>query len=116
MYKRLKAAHDAEMASEPQELGPWVIMRLNTLKKMEQNLLKHDPYKHLPIVRALIKAYRSGELKEPVDGKVTYWSEGKMIAGPKKWDYEDYRAIHRRHGSPRSFWVEVVGGPGVIRM
>lgn len=115
--KRMKEICDRQMDSEPKELGERVIRRLNTLKQMEPDLRKRDPYGHLPIVRALVKAYRSGELKEPVDEQVTYWSNGTQIEGPRKWDLKDFRAIHHKHGDPRSFWVEGVGDdPGVCRM
>lgn len=105
----MKEARDKELASESQELDREVIIRLNSLKSMEADLAKRDPCGHLSTVQALIKAYRSGELKRSSDGTVTYWCDGKQIGGPKKFDVDDYLMIYRQRGSPESFWVEGVG-------
>jgi Leu/Phe-tRNA-protein transferase len=61
-----------------------------------------------PNVIAIMAAYRSGDLVWNDDpDSVTYWAHGKMIAGPKKMEMDEFLAISKEYGH-RGVWVEGV--------
>ena len=85
-----------------------MVNRIGCLQRIEKHLIKtEDPCKELPNVRAIIEAYRSGELAW--DENTTYWCQGKKIAGPSIFSWDDFRKYNtkenRGHGG---FWVEGV--------
>lgn len=106
-FKMLRAHRDKMIASEKNGLSLDVVKRLDSLKVIEKDLVANgDTWESLPNVRAIIKAYRSGELKWSRDGKATYWSHGKQICEPKTWDYDDIIQVNREHNGSKGFWVE----------
>lgn len=93
--------------SEPHGLSWEVIQRLDCLKQIQKNLEEEEGIdNNLSNVKAIITAYRSKELTWNED-LVTYWSKGKIIAGPQKLDMKDLYALSAKHG-PKGFWVEGV--------
>lgn len=85
------------------------IQRMKDLKMIKSYLEKKgDPHKELRNVRAVMRAYESGDLKS--DGNATYWCRGKMIAGPKPFEMDDFKKLNtpKNRGSG-GFWVEGVG-------
>lgn len=88
---------------------PWlVVIRLNSLKAIDKDLLNNgDPYEQLENVQAIIDAYRSGEL-EWDQGLVTFWSKGEQLCEPKEFDLEDFKAVNKEYDGKKGFWVEGV--------
>ncbi|CAG8230998.1 unnamed protein product [Penicillium salamii] len=83
-----------------------VAQRLHHLSGI-QNMLQTegDPDGQLPNVRALLKAFRAGELKVE-RGMVTYWSNGVRLNEPTKFNRELHERMLRENDSTHSFWVE----------
>ncbi|KAJ5154015.1 uncharacterized protein N7500_009454 [Penicillium coprophilum] len=93
------------ISSEPQGLGWEVVQRLDSLKKLERSLGDGDDNEDdLSNVKAIMTAYRSRKLTWDRDS-VTYWSNGKLIAGPQKLNMQELYALSAKHG-PKGFWVE----------
>ncbi|KAJ5733424.1 hypothetical protein N7493_002210, partial [Penicillium malachiteum] len=83
-----------------------VIERIGVLEVIEDYLVGiKDPCGELKNVRAIIAAYQSGELE--VNGKATYWGQGKMVAGPSVFMMEDFRRYNTAENrGDGGFWVE----------
>lgn len=82
------------------------INRIGCLQLIEQHLVKTgDPCKELLNVRAIITAYENGELKW--DENTTYWCQGKKVAGPSIFSWEDFRKYNTQENrGDGGFWVE----------
>lgn len=91
--------------SEPKNLSWEVVQRLDALKQIQAHLEKEDKHEHLSTVKAIIDAYRSGQLSLDGTGMVTFWSYGKLIAGPKDLEFNELYALNAKHG-PNGFWLE----------
>lgn len=86
--------------------------RLDSLKAIHAFLENDgDPFQLLSNCRAVIEAYRSGQLGwNP--GLVTYWSNGKQLCQPRPFDWDEFEAINAKHNGHKDFWTEPVGqGP-----
>ncbi|KAJ5813132.1 hypothetical protein N7447_010155 [Penicillium robsamsonii] len=92
--------------SEPKGLSWEIVQRLDSLKKLERSLEDEDEDNNLSNVRALMTAYRSGKLIWDRES-VSYWSNGGLIAGPKKLNIQELYSLSAKHG-PTGFWVEGV--------
>ncbi|CAI7622301.1 unnamed protein product [Penicillium pancosmium] len=107
-FLELKAAENKISDGWPKGLDKDVYQRLNSLKAIEEHLSKEgDNYKELPNVRALITAYKSGQLKWN-GGLVTYWSKGLKLSEPRPFDWDEFEAINKKHDGHDAFWVEGV--------
>lgn len=96
-------------AVEPTGLSPEVITRIQCLWHIERDHETNgDPLQQLPNVRALLGAYRLGELQWSSEGKVTFWSKGKQIGEPRVFDWDDFEKVAREHNGHKGFWVEGV--------
>ncbi|KAJ5084120.1 hypothetical protein NUU61_008699 [Penicillium alfredii] len=115
-YKVRKRARDAILTAEPEIQDENVAQRLHWLKFTEAELVKDgDKGEHLPNVRALIKAYRSGKLAWD-ETKVTYWSKGKQLCEPQEFDVEGFKKINLANNGHKGFWVEGGEKPGPFNM
>ncbi|CAG8424099.1 unnamed protein product [Penicillium salamii] len=94
--------------SEPKGLDWEVIQRLDELKQLKANLGKEDKDKNLPNVEAIIKAYQTKNISSKGD-LVTFWCDGKLVAGPKKFDPKELYALSSKQGST-GLWVEGIDG------
>lgn len=92
--------------SEPKGLDWEVIQRLHELKQLKANLSEEDKDKNLPNVEAIIKAYQTKQISNKGD-LVTFWCDGKLVAGPKKFDPKELYALSSKQG-PAGLWVEGV--------
>ncbi|KAJ5581356.1 hypothetical protein N7450_007657 [Penicillium hetheringtonii] len=106
--ERLKKARDTQSAVMKQFFGKsWeVIQRMANLQKIADHLKKiKDPYQELVNVEAILAAYKAGKLEW--NDHATYWCQGKMIAGPSPFSFEDFGKLktdeNRGNGG---FWVE----------
>ncbi|KAJ5497512.1 hypothetical protein N7463_009499 [Penicillium fimorum] len=81
-----------------------IVQRLDSLKKLEQILGRKDDDDNLSNVKALMAAYRSGDLGWDRD-LVSYWLNGKRLTGPKKLNIQELYSLSTEHG-PKGFWVE----------
>ncbi|KAK5789576.1 hypothetical protein VI817_008699 [Penicillium citrinum] len=72
---------------------------------MSHLLLLGDDYKQLPNVRAIIEAYRMGEL-DFSSTLVTYWSNGEKISEPGKFQLKHFLSVNKRYNGHEGFWVE----------
>ncbi|KAJ5724859.1 hypothetical protein N7493_006587 [Penicillium malachiteum] len=92
------------------------ICRLQSLKIIEEELERQgDPCKELLNVRAIMNAYQSRYLE--VDGNATFWCNGELLAGPQRFEWEDFWRLNtaeNRKGS--GFWLEHISPeqPGPI--
>ncbi|KAJ6007944.1 hypothetical protein N7540_011920 [Penicillium herquei] len=92
------------------------ICRLENLKLIEEELKRQgDPCKELLNVRAIMNAYQSQRLE--VDGNATFWCNGELLAGPQRFDWDDFWRLNtaeNRKGS--GFWLECISPekPGPI--
>jgi hypothetical protein len=88
---------------------PWkVAKRLKDLRFIEEDLAKNDVQEQMSNVQAIIAAYTSGELKWK-RGTCTFWSNGRMVWGPGKFDWKTFSDVNKAHQGHKSFWVEEVG-------
>ncbi|KAJ5721158.1 uncharacterized protein N7483_009092 [Penicillium malachiteum] len=82
------------------------ICRLESLKIIEEELERQgDPCKELLNVRAIMNAYQSQRLE--VNGNVTFWCNGELLAGPQRFNWDDFWRLNtaeNRKGS--GFWLE----------
>lgn len=94
---------------EPAGLGWDVYRRLHTLKAIQADLEKDgDSYEQLSNVRAVIEAYRSGQLGwNP--GLITYWSNGVQLCQPRPFDWDEFEAINAKYKGHNNFFTEPVG-------
>ncbi|KAJ5703937.1 hypothetical protein N7493_011075 [Penicillium malachiteum] len=104
----LKAQKAAVQGLKAQYRGrSWeVIQRIGSLQIIAAHLEERgDPLGELPNVYAIIWAYENGQLQW--DDNATYWCQGRMIAGPSPFSWDDFRSLNtqenRGHGG---FWVE----------
>jgi hypothetical protein len=101
-------ARNAMIDSEPTGLSYEIVQRLHALKLIKDHLeTKGDPDVQLPNVRALLKAYRAGELKWS-EGMVTYWSNGLQLNTPTKFNRELHEQMTLENDATKSWWVEGV--------
>ncbi|KAJ5707268.1 hypothetical protein N7488_007069 [Penicillium malachiteum] len=100
-----KKTREAVMKQYPGKSWP-VIERLGALELIEDHLVRiKDPCGELKNVRAVIAAYQSGELE--VNGKATYWGQGKMVGGPSVFMMEDFRRYNTAENrGDGALWVE----------
>ncbi|CAI7565981.1 unnamed protein product [Penicillium glandicola] len=105
MYQDIKQRQIDMISSEPPGLSWEVVQRLDCLKRVKASFdeLGNDSG-NTPNVVAIMDAYRSGNL---VWDKytVTYWAHGKMVAGPKKMEVEEFLTLSSELG-PHGIWVE----------
>ncbi|KAJ5811238.1 hypothetical protein N7447_010754, partial [Penicillium robsamsonii] len=105
IYQKMKQQQTDMINSEPEGLSWEVVQRLDCLKGVKKSFdeLGNDNG-NTPNLMAIMDAYRSGDL---VWGKdtVTYWAHGKMVAGPKKMDMEEFYTLSSELG-PHGIWVE----------
>ncbi|OKP09965.1 hypothetical protein PENSUB_4677 [Penicillium subrubescens] len=106
-YMKRKAEKDEILAAAPGL--PWkVAKRLKDLRFIEEDLAKNDVQEQMSNVQAIIAAYTSGELKWK-RGTCTFWSNGRMVWGPGKFDWKTFSDVNKAHQGHKSFWVEEVG-------
>ncbi|CAG7925482.1 unnamed protein product [Penicillium olsonii] len=105
-YLRMRKARKEIADSQPKGLDLEVVQRLHHLSAIQNQLqTRGDPDDQLPNVRALLKAYRGGDLKVS-RGMVTYWSEGVQLNKPEMFNRELHEKMIRENDATRSFWVE----------
>lgn len=99
------------MASHP-GLSLETILRINKLVMIEKQVEEWgDPCKELPNIRAIITAYRAGELVWEAHSRVTYWCNGKCIQGPSEFSWDDFRKLNTKENrAGGGFWIEGVSG------
>ncbi|CAG8890964.1 unnamed protein product [Penicillium egyptiacum] len=109
MYQNMKQRQTEMINSEPAGVSWEVIQRLDSLERIKKDFDEFgNDNGNTPNVIAIMAAYRSGDLVWSDDpGSVTYWAHGKMVAGPKKMDMEEFLDISRERG-PHGIWVEGV--------
>lgn len=85
-----------------------VIQRLESLETIKSHLEeKGDPCKELANVRAIIAAYKADQLQW--DDRVTFWCQGKQIAGPFEFSWDDFEKFNTEENrGGGGFWVEGV--------
>ncbi|KAJ5221314.1 uncharacterized protein N7469_010201 [Penicillium citrinum] len=89
----------------PAGLSREVCHRLTELSELERYLsTNEDKYQELSNVRALISAYKGGDL-EWHEGLVTYWSHGKKLCEPRPLDWDEFEVINRKHKGHVGFWI-----------
>ncbi|KAJ6122913.1 hypothetical protein N7512_005378 [Penicillium capsulatum] len=97
---------DKMVSSESEHLSLETVQRVDTLKAIEKNLIANgDEHGQLPNVRAVLEAYRSGDLAW-YPNLVTYWSEGKQLCKPRPFDWDEFEVINASVQGHRSFWTE----------
>lgn len=102
------------IASEPKGLSWPVVQRLNTLKQMEayfeaQESLNTVDRGCLANIRAIQKAYRSGELKWNGSRNITLWRKGCLIGGPLALSEEEFmRKMCGAYRTLDGLWAEGV--------
>jgi hypothetical protein len=96
------------MQGEPKGVNRATYERIDTLKFINQAISKgHDPLSEKSNVEAILNAYRTGQL-EWIPDLVTYWSNGKQLCQPRRFDWDEFEAINQAHSGHQSFWVEGV--------
>lgn len=70
-------------------------------------MLKHDPQEQMSNARAIIAAYLNKELAW-TKATVTFWSHGRKVWGPGKFDWKTFDTVNKAHEGHKSFWVEEV--------
>ncbi|EPS32544.1 hypothetical protein PDE_07504 [Penicillium oxalicum 114-2] len=105
----MDAVIEAEKASP--SLNRKIIMRLRQLEEMERQIAAKGEDKHAlgANIKALIRAYRSGELGWHL-GLVTYWSYGKQLCQPRPFHYFEFLEINGEAKGHCGFWVEGLFG------
>ena len=92
--------------NEPASLKEQAYKRIYELRLLELDLVaKRDPQNQLPNVRALLKAYRSGDL-EIQKGQVIFYLDGVPLGEPKEWNVKEYLAIQKEKAPEAVLWVE----------
>ncbi|KAJ5915125.1 hypothetical protein N7454_011237 [Penicillium verhagenii] len=88
-----------------------VVQRIESLESMQKSLEdseEEDEYKQLANVKALLKAYKSGELDWYAPGLVTYWSHGRQLCQPRPHDWDEFLEVNIKHDGEEGFWMEGV--------
>lgn len=109
VYQEIQDQIDSVKKSEDPKLSMEAAMRVKNLEVIKEYLeTEGDPFSQLVNVDALIEAYRDGTLVW-LPMKVSYWSNGKCLAGPMNFDmiFEDAKWYNEQCGG-QSFWVEGV--------
>lgn len=78
---------------------------MSSLKKK-----RGDPNDQLQNVKAILAEYREKRLQW-TKRLVTYWSKGKKLCEPRRFDWDEFEAINAKHDGHQSFWVEGVCAP-----
>ncbi|KAJ5788371.1 hypothetical protein N7457_003361 [Penicillium paradoxum] len=116
MYQKRKKAFKDMIKSEPSGLSWGVVQRLDTLKIIEAHVVEEgDPDDQLPNIRALMESYRSKKLTFK-SGMVSYWSEGRQLNSPEKFDENVHKRMLKSHDTTRSWWVEGLSGVSPVNM
>ncbi|KAJ5613926.1 hypothetical protein N7528_007580 [Penicillium herquei] len=105
MLKAQKATVQGLKAQNPGR--SWeVIQRIGGLEIIAAHLEERgDPLGELPNVYAIISAYENGQLQW--DDNATYWCQGRMIAGPSLFSWDDFRNLNTPENRGNGgFWVE----------
>ncbi|KAJ5976410.1 hypothetical protein N7481_010117 [Penicillium waksmanii] len=111
-YEKRKKDYENLMGSEPAGLSFEVVIRLKRLETVKSSLLQaDDKYNAIPNIDAIMKDYRAGGYVWDY-GKVTYWSNGKFLCGPKEFDVDEFLLLHSEHDGPKGFWAEIHDNPG----
>lgn len=107
-YETMQRKRDDMIATMPEGLGLNVALRINSLKEIGKTLESNgDPHSEIPNILAIIDAYNTGKLKwEP--GKVSYWADGKPLAGPKKFEWNECERLSENYKTTHGFWIEGV--------
>lgn len=94
--------------AEPSGLSWSVIVRLQNLDLIAKSIEnKGDPYKKLRSLKAIMAAYRSGQL-EWHPGLVTYWSQGCQVSQPRPHDLNEAVLLAEHFANQDLFWAEGV--------
>jgi hypothetical protein len=110
-YEKQQKALQGLMLSETVGLSLEVVIRLKRLETVKNSLLQtDDKYNAIPNIDAIMNDYRMGGYVWEY-GKVTYWSNGTFLRGPKKFDVDEFLLLHSEHDGPNGFWAEVVRIP-----
>lgn len=104
-----KEYRDRMIVCEPPGLAFEVIQRLDCLKRIERDHERvGNRYEQLPNVTGLIDAYRSGQLEWSSEGRVTFWSKGRQVSGPRWFEWDEFEKVARENDGQKGFWVEGV--------
>ncbi|KAJ5366739.1 hypothetical protein N7541_000680 [Penicillium brevicompactum] len=115
-YLGLRAARKAILESEPKDLDPDIVHRLHELSAIQNHLQADgDPDDQLPNIRALLTAYRGGDLKLS-GGKVSYWSGGVPLNSPTQFSREMHEKMLQEYDTTTSLWVEGILQRGPINL
>jgi hypothetical protein len=99
------------MQGEPKGLSRATYERIDTLKFIKKAIDGgHDPLFEKDNVDAILRAYRTGQL-EWIPDLVTYWSNGKQLCEPRRFDWDEFEVINEANAGHKSFWVEGVSKP-----
>ncbi|KAJ5096847.1 hypothetical protein N7456_007568 [Penicillium angulare] len=114
MYEGIKRAREKMMEGEPAGLSWEVVQRLDSLKFLEKRC-KEDtegiyPYNEVNI-KAIMAAYRSGEIEWYHGAKVTIWFRGEFIDGPIEFNETTISRLYDAFGGEHGIWVEGYGTP-----
>ncbi|KAJ5618635.1 hypothetical protein N7528_006746 [Penicillium herquei] len=113
-FMKRKAAREKMMTSEP-GLSFDVARRLDSLKHMrdhyEGKTSEEDVNSYINI-KALIKAYRSGEIDWYNGEKFTIWAKGKLLRGPIDFKSANLGALYKEYEETDGLWVEGFGSSG----
>ncbi|KAJ5779120.1 hypothetical protein N7457_006840 [Penicillium paradoxum] len=128
-YQEMRDEEKEMYEAEPNGLSWEVIQRLDALKQVRDSLEEEQEEglcagneedeeieQKLSNVRAIITAYRAKALEWDEDN-VSYWANGKLVAGPKVLDMPEVYTLSDKYGSA-GFWVEGVDGtkPGTMNV
>lgn len=111
LYKKQQKEKE-DFRKEAQALAPGrsfdVAQRVFYLYEILEHLVKNgDEVEQIPNAKAIISAYKAGDLEWSTDGKVTYWHKGVQICEPKDWDIDDFVEVSKI-AEGKGFWVEGV--------
>ncbi|KAJ5938750.1 hypothetical protein N7466_001884 [Penicillium verhagenii] len=111
-----KEMKDKSMARFPGK--SWnVVQRIEMLEIMQKYLegtKDGDEYQQLANVKALLEAYKSGQLDWNAPGLVTYWSHGVQLCQPRPHDWDEFLEVNREHDGEEGFWMEGSRDPGPV--
>ncbi|KAJ5691996.1 hypothetical protein N7462_001419 [Penicillium macrosclerotiorum] len=105
-FEREKADQDNMIQSEEPDLSFEVVQRIKDLEFIDKSLVATgDKDYQLVNIREILKAYRNKKLLYE-QGKVTFWSWGKQLCEPQRFDVNDFLEVNYQYHGDRSFWVE----------
>ncbi|KAJ5155282.1 hypothetical protein N7492_008085, partial [Penicillium capsulatum] len=104
-YRSMKEKYEKQWDGEDKNHSWEVIQRINSLKSLRANLKNGDPNGEMINVKALLKAYRKGNLLWN-SGLVTYWSKGRQLCQPRRFDWDEFEAIGDKYEYRKAMWVE----------